>query len=104
MSTNNPLLASGADLPGVQGEFGGAPVIADAPTGVPSVETLTQLANALFAALPGKPAVPGTAADIPSAPPVSALPSVPPAAPCTSGSKAQYSGLRRPTTRAPLGI
>ena len=66
MSTSNPLAAA---VPGTNGEFGGAPVAAGAPTGLPDVETLTQLANALFAALPGRPAVPGTAADVQAAPP-----------------------------------
>ena len=98
MSTNNPLLASGADLPGVQGELGGAPVIADAPLGLPSVETLTQLANALFAALPGKPAVPGTAADIPSAPPASALPTAPPLIPGGEAASQPVAGYVAPTS------
>jgi hypothetical protein len=67
MSTSNPPAAA---VPGTHGEFGGAPVAAGAPAGLPDAETLTQLANALFAALPGRPAVPGTAADIQAAPPL----------------------------------
>lgn len=41
--------------------------------GLPDTATIAQLANALFAALPGRPSVPGTAADAQAAPPTSAL-------------------------------
>lgn len=41
--------------------------------GLPDTDTIAQLANALFAALPGRPSVPGTAADAQAAPPSSAL-------------------------------
>ncbi|MFZ4698809.1 MAG: hypothetical protein ACOYMG_02050 [Candidatus Methylumidiphilus sp.] len=78
MSTSNPVAPA---VPGVQGELGGAPLVTENPAalGLPSAEAITQLANALFSALPGRPAVPGTAADVQAAPPVSALPAVTPA-------------------------
>jgi len=49
--------------------------------GLPDTETLAQWANALFSALPGRPTVPGTAADAQAAPPGSALAVAPPTAP-----------------------
>jgi len=59
--------------------------VADIPSptalGLPDAETIAQLANALFNALPDRPTVPGTAADVQAAPPTSALPSAPPLAP-----------------------
>jgi hypothetical protein len=67
MSTSNPLAAA---VPGIHGEFGGAPVAAGAPAGLPDAEALSQLANALFAALPARPAVSGTAADAQAVPPL----------------------------------
>lgn len=72
MSTINPIAPL---VPGAQGEFGGVPVVADNPTalGLPDAATIAQLANALFGALPGRPAVPGTAVDAQAAPPSSAL-------------------------------
>ncbi len=95
MSTSNPLPTTG---PGVQGEFGGAPVVADAPAGLPDVETLAQLANALFAALPGRPTVPGTAVDYPSAPPASALPAAPPLVPSGETASQPVAGYVPPTS------
>ena len=81
MSTSNPVTSAGLGVPGAQGEFGGAPVVAENPAafGLPDAQTIGQLANALFAALPGRPAVAGTAADVQAAPPASALPANTPA-------------------------
>jgi hypothetical protein len=42
---------------------------------------IAQLANALFVALPGRPTLPGTAADAQAVPPAAALPSAPPLVP-----------------------
>lgn len=73
MSTSNP---------GVTG-LSSAPVGAASPAalGLPDAELIAQWANALFAALPGRPTVSGTAADAQAAPPTSALPVAPPSAP-----------------------
>ena len=81
MSTSNPIPAAGLGVPGAQGELGGAPVVAENPAalGLPDAQTIAQLANALFSARPGRPAVPGTAADVQAAPPASALPALTPA-------------------------
>jgi hypothetical protein len=49
--------------------------------GLPDAATVAQLANALFAALPGRATVPAIAADAQAAPPTSALPVAPPAGP-----------------------
>jgi cysteine desulfurase/selenocysteine lyase len=49
--------------------------------GLPDPALLAQMANALFAALPGRPTVPGTAADAQALPPSSALATTPPVAP-----------------------
>ena len=78
MSTSNPLSSANLGVPGAQGELGGAPVVADNPAvfGLPDAQTIAQLANALFSALPGRPTVPGTAADVQAAPPASALPAI----------------------------
>lgn len=46
--------------------------------GLPDPAVMAQLANALYAALPGRPDIPGTAVDPQAAPPVSALPVAPP--------------------------
>lgn len=69
MTTNNPATAWLA--------ANGSP----AALGLPDADTIAQLANALFNALPGRPTVPGLAADVQAAPPSSALPSAPPLAP-----------------------
>lgn len=78
MSTIKPVTAN---VPGAQGEYGGAPVVADNPValGLPDAATIAQLANALFGALPGRPTTPGTAVDVQAAPPSSALPAITPA-------------------------
>ena len=77
MSTNNlgitGLSAPLADVPVAEGS--------PAALGLPDAAVVAQLANALFTALPGRPTVPGTAADVQAAPPTSALPVAPPLAP-----------------------
>ena len=108
MSTSNLVAAA---VPGTQGEFGGAPVgvVAHTPVGVPDAGAIAQLANALFAALPGRPAVPGTAADVQAAPPLAPggnIGSLPAAAyvPPTSGFAPSDAGLRAaPASLAGLG-
>lgn len=77
MTTSNPatagLSAPVAELPIAEGQ--------PSAMGLPSAEAMAQLANALFNALPGRPSVPGLAADAQAAPPSSALPVTPPLAP-----------------------
>ncbi len=82
MSTNNPGI-TGLSAPESQGDVGGSPIAAATPAaqGLPDAAVVAQLANALFAALPGRPTVQGLAADAQAAPPSSALPVAPPLAP-----------------------
>jgi len=77
MTTNNPGIA------GLSAPLADVPVAAGSPAapGLPDAELIAQLANALFAALPGRPTVPGLAADAQAAPPTSALPAAPPLGP-----------------------
>lgn len=76
MSTNNPGI-TGLSAPLAVPVAEGSP----AALGLPDAAVVAQLANALFNALPGRPTVPGTAADVQAAPPTSALPVAPPLAP-----------------------
>jgi len=82
MSTNNPGII-GLSAPASLTDVGGAPEAAASPAalGLPDAATVAQLANALFAALPGRPTLPALAADAQAAPPSSALPTAPPLAP-----------------------
>lgn len=102
MTTSNPatagLSAPVAELPIAEGQ--------PSVMGLPSAEAMAQLANALFNTLPGRPSVPGLAADAQAAPPSSALPVAPPLAPegeFASQPVAPYvsptSGFSPPTTR-----
>lgn len=77
MSTSNP------GITGLSAPLAGVPVAEGSPAalGLPDAAVVAQLANALFNALPGRPTVPGTAADVQAAPPTSALPVAPPLAP-----------------------